>query len=94
MKLSPTFFTRLGVPWLWGADVERGWVFMRFNAVPITALLMAPGSYAYGTSRLPREGGAVMAIRHRELPAEGVQFHPESVLTEHGKLILQNFLNR
>jgi len=64
VKLSPTFFTRLGVPWLWGADVERGWVFMRFNAVPITALLMAPGSYAYGTSRLPREGGAVMAINH------------------------------
>src|SRR5205085_659845 len=51
-------------------------------------------------SQLPPEfelsaegGGAVMAIRHRELPAEGVQFHPESVLTESGKLILQNFLD-
>jgi anthranilate synthase/aminodeoxychorismate synthase-like glutamine amidotransferase len=41
-----------------------------------------------------RGGGVVMAIRHRELPAEGVQFHPESVLTESGKSMLQNFLTR
>jgi anthranilate/para-aminobenzoate synthase component II len=33
-----------------------------------------------------------MAIRHRELPAEGVQFHPESVLTDHGRALLGNFL--
>ena len=38
------------------------------------------------------QDGVVMAIRHRELPAEGVQFHPESILTPHGKLLLQNFL--
>ena len=37
-------------------------------------------------------GDTVMAIRHRELPAEGVQFHPESVLTETGKRLLRNFL--
>jgi anthranilate synthase/aminodeoxychorismate synthase-like glutamine amidotransferase len=39
-----------------------------------------------------RGGGVVMAIRHRELPAEGVQFHPESILTEEGKRLLGNFL--
>ena len=33
-----------------------------------------------------------MAIRHREYPVEGVQFHPESILTEHGKDLLANFL--
>jgi len=37
-------------------------------------------------------GGVLMALRHRELPAEGVQFHPESVLTEEGKQLLANFL--
>ena len=38
--------------------------------------------------------GVVMAVRHRELPAEGVQFHPESVLTPDGRRLLLNFLNR
>jgi anthranilate synthase/aminodeoxychorismate synthase-like glutamine amidotransferase len=37
-------------------------------------------------------GDVVMAIRHRELPAEGVQFHPESVLTDDGRALLRNFL--
>jgi anthranilate synthase/aminodeoxychorismate synthase-like glutamine amidotransferase len=39
-------------------------------------------------------GEVVMAVRHRELPAEGVQFHPESVLTEHGRELLRNFLEQ
>ena len=39
-----------------------------------------------------RGGGVLMALRHRELPAEGVQFHPESVLTDDGKKLLKNFL--
>jgi anthranilate synthase/aminodeoxychorismate synthase-like glutamine amidotransferase len=39
-----------------------------------------------------RSGEVLMGIRHRELPAEGVQFHPESVLTESGRKLLANFL--
>jgi para-aminobenzoate synthetase component 2 len=38
------------------------------------------------------ESGVVMSMRHKTLPIEGVQFHPESVLTEHGHLMLANWL--
>ena len=38
------------------------------------------------------ESGVVMSLRHKTLPIEGVQFHPESVLTEHGHLMLANWL--
>ncbi len=37
---------------------------------------------------------AIMGLRHRELGVEGVQFHPESILTEHGHAMLQNFLKK
>jgi len=38
------------------------------------------------------DSGVIMGIKHRQFPVEGVQFHPESILTEHGKDLLRNFL--
>ena len=40
------------------------------------------------------EDGEIMGVRHRELAVEGVQFHPESILSKHGHALLKNFLER
>jgi len=40
------------------------------------------------------DDGEIMGVRHRTLPVEGVQFHPESILTQHGHELLRNFLTR
>ena len=39
------------------------------------------------------EDGTVMGLSHRELPMHGVQFHPESIASEHGHALLKNFVN-
>jgi len=72
-----------------------------FEGIPSTMVCTRYHSLIVSEEGLPKEleisartadGETIMALRHRELPIEGVQFHPESVLTVHGKQIIQNFL--
>jgi anthranilate synthase component 2 len=72
-----------------------------FAGIPSTMTCTRYHSLIVSEKGLPKEleisartadGETIMGLRHRELPIEGVQFHPESVLTVHGKQIIQNFL--
>lgn len=72
-----------------------------FRGIPRTMTCTRYHSLIVADQGLPKElevsartvdGETIMALRHRELPIEGVQFHPESVLTAHGKELVHNFL--
>jgi anthranilate synthase/aminodeoxychorismate synthase-like glutamine amidotransferase len=59
------------------------------------SLVVAPDSVPDALEVTARtDDGVVMGLRHRELDVEGVQFHPESILTEHGHQLLRTFLDR
>jgi para-aminobenzoate synthetase component 2 len=66
----------------------------RFAATRYHSLVVSPRGFPRKTlevSARTREG-VIMGLRHRRLPVEGVQFHPESILTVDGKKLLRNFL--
>jgi len=66
-----------------------------FEAVRYHSLAVEPDTVPDNFEVTARtENGIVMGIRHRELDIEGVQFHPESIMTEAGKDMLQNFLDK
>lgn len=75
-----------------GAGVLAGlpdpFVAVRYHSLCAAPESLPPSLEVTATS----ESGVIMGIRHRELPIEGVQFHPESILTEGGRQILSNFL--
>jgi anthranilate synthase/aminodeoxychorismate synthase-like glutamine amidotransferase len=64
-----------------------------FSAIRYHSLCAAPEAIPAELEVNARtESGVIMALRHRHYPVHGVQFHPESILTEHGKDLLRNFL--
>jgi anthranilate synthase component 2 len=73
-----------------------------FHGLPGQFSVIRYHSLAIERESLPRElvvtatseDGEIMGVRHRELALEGVQFHPESILSEHGHAMLKNFLER
>ena len=65
-----------------------------FTAVRYHSLAADPPSLPEALTVSARsESGVIMGLRHKRFTVEGVQFHPESIATEHGKALLQNFLD-
>jgi anthranilate synthase component 2 len=85
-KTSEITTTREGV----FADLPERFTVNRYHSLAI-ARDNCPAALAV-TART--EDGEIMGVRHRELPIQGVQFHPESILTEHGHAMLRNFLEQ
>ena len=69
------------------AGLPQGFAAVRYHS--LAALELPPDLVATAWS----EDGVVMGVRHRDLPLEGVQFHPESILSEHGEALVRNFLH-
>jgi len=64
-----------------------------FSAIRYHSLCAAPEAVPDSLEVTARtKTGVIMAVRHRQYPVHGVQFHPESILSEHGKDLLANFL--
>jgi anthranilate synthase/aminodeoxychorismate synthase-like glutamine amidotransferase len=67
--------------------LQQGFAAVRYHSLAVTAL---PTDVLTATAW--SEDGVVMGVRHRDLPLEGVQFHPESILSDHGYGIVASFL--
>lgn len=83
-KTSPVEHDDVGVL----AGLPSPFVATRYHSLAVAPDTVPDELVVTGTT----PGGVIMAIRHRDLPVEGVQFHPESVLTEGGYAMLANWL--
>ncbi len=71
------------------AGIPQGFLATRYHSLVIDPKTLPKDLKVIAES----EDGEIMAIRHRSLPVWGVQFHPESILTEYGKELLANFIH-
>ena len=71
-------------------NVEDKFVATRYHSLVVERETL-PGCLAVTAEA---EDGEIMGLRHREMAVEGVQFHPEALLTQHGHRMLQNFIGR
>ena len=85
-KTSTIHHTGVGV----FADLPQDFPAIRYHSLVIERESLPECLEITATS----EDGEIMGVRHKTLPIEGVQFHPESVLTEHGHALLRNFLDQ
>jgi len=83
-KVSPVTHDGRGV----FAELPSPFTATRYHSLAIERATM-PACLAITATA---DDGEVMGVRHREWPVEGVQFHPEAILTEHGHALLRNFL--
>lgn len=90
-KTSPIFHANSGV----FSDLKQGLTATRYHSLIINAETL-PDCFEITawTQNDKGEMDTIMGIRHKELPIEGIQFHPESILTEFGHEMLANFLKQ
>ncbi|WLD59061.1 aminodeoxychorismate/anthranilate synthase component II [Salinispirillum sp. LH 10-3-1] len=90
-KTSPIYHTNSGV----FAGLKQGYTATRYHSLVIAQDTLPECLEV--TAWTQKDDGSldeIMGVRHRTLDIEGVQFHPESILTEHGHDLLQNFLSK
>ena len=76
------------------AQLENPFVATRYHSLVVAQQDLPDCLEVTAWTEVDGEIDAIMGLKHRELDVEGVQFHPESILTEHGHQLLNNFLQR
>ncbi|MCB1725054.1 MAG: aminodeoxychorismate/anthranilate synthase component II [Chromatiaceae bacterium] len=88
-KTSPIYHTSSGV----FSDLPNPFEATRYHSLVIERATLPACLEVTAWTESDGQVDEIMGVRHRQLPVQGVQFHPESILTEHGHQMLRNFLD-